>query len=308
MQVATDLSIDAELARIAARHHGVILGSEAIAIGLTPSGLTRRCKKGTLRRLHEGVYAVTSVPPSPKQTLFGACRWGGSGTAASHRSAGALWKLDGLELDVIEISTPRRLNSKKVISHPTPPLPIEDLTEIEGIPVTKIERTLVDLGAVLSVASLEEVIDCALRRRLTTVSRLQLRVRTDAGKRGIKKLRTVLAERDDKGRPSASAFETRLNRLLLDAGLPAMREFTIWDGGEFVARVDFCFPNSKLIIEADGFRWHSGRRAWQRDRERRNRLTAMGWSVLQVTWADLMQRPKETIERVGTLLQPRLPI
>jgi very-short-patch-repair endonuclease len=140
------------------------------------------------------------------------------------------------------------------------------------------------------------------------VNRLQLRIRTESGRHGIKKLRTILAERDDKGRPSASAFETRLNRLLLRAGLPAMREYTVWDGGRFVARVDFCFPDAKLIIEADGFRWHSGRRAWQRDRERRNELTALGWTVIQMTWPDLMQRPNETIERVRNLLQPRLPI
>ena len=87
-----------------------------------------------------------------------------------------------------------------------------------------------------------------------------------------------------------------------------MREFKIWDGGEFVARVDFCFPEGKLIIEADGFRWHSGRRAWQRDRTRRNQLTAMGWRVIQATWDDLTRRPNETIEKVRALLQPQLPI
>ena len=308
MELARESSVDAELARIAARQHGVILGSEALALGLTHSGLTRRCNKGLLRRLHQGVYAVTSVPPSPKQTLFAACRWGGSGSAASHRAAAALWNLDGYQLDVIEISTPRRLNSKLVLAHLAGPVSIEDLTEIDGVPVTKIERTLLDLSAVEDLDSLEEAVDCALRRRLTTVNRLQLRLRSESGRHGIKKLRSILAERDDKGRPSASAFETRLNRLLLRSGLPAMREYTIWDGGEFVARVDFCFPDSKLIIEADGYRWHSGRRAWQRDRERRNRLTELGWTVIQATWADLMQRPGQTIERIRNLLQPRLPI
>jgi len=185
---------------------------------------------------------------------------------------------------------------------------MEDLTEIDGVPVTKIERTLLDLSGVSDPDSLEEAVDCALRRRLTTVSRLRLRLRSGSGRHGIKKLRSILAERDDKGRPSASAFETRLNRLLLRSGLPAMREYTIWDGGEFVARVDFCFPDSKLIIEADGYRWHSGRRAWQRDRERRNRLTELGWTVIQATWTDLMQRPAQTIERIRNLLQPRLPV
>lgn len=301
--------MDEALARLGARQFGVVLRSEALALGLTPQGLSRRCSKGILRRLHEGVYALTAVPPSPKQTLFAACRWGGSGTAASHRSAAALWNLDGFDLEVLEISGPRRLRSGSVVAHPTRrPLPAEDLTTVGGIPVTKIERTLVDLAAVVAPDDLEDAIDSAFRQRLTTVSRLKLRVRAEQGRRGIGKLRALLEERDDRGRPSASRFETRLNRLLLSSGLPAMREYKIWNGGEFVARVDFCFPEAKLIVEADGFRWHSARRAWQRDRERRNQLTAMGWKVIQATWDDLTRRPNETIERIRALLQPRLPI
>lgn len=308
MEASEERSVDEALALLAARQHGVVLRSEVLALGISPQGLSRRCSKGVLRRLHDGVYAVTAVPPSPRQTLFAACRWGGSGTAASHRAAAALWKLDGFESDEIEISGPRRLKSTRVIAHPTPPIAIEDLTEKDGIPVTKIERTLVDLAGVVGIDELEDALDSALRRRLTTVNRVRLRLRSESGRRGIGKLRSLIAERDDQGHPSASRFETRLNRLLLKSGLPAMREYKIWDGGEFVARVDFCFPEAKLIIEADGFRWHSGRRAWQRDRERRNRLTAMGWRVIQATWDDLTRRPYETVERIRALLQPRLPI
>lgn len=308
MRMQPQASVDESLARLASRQHGVVLRSEALGLGLTPQGLARRCTKGVLRRLHDGVYAVTAVPPSALQTLFAACRWGGGGTAASHRAAAALWQLDGFELQEIEISGPRRLKSQRIIAHPTPAIPPEDLTKIEGVPVTRIERTLVDLAAVVDVDTLEDALDSALRRRLTTVSRMRLRIRSENGRRGIGNLRSLLAERDDQGHPSASRFETRLNRLLLRSGLPAMREYKIWDGGKFVARVDFCYPDGKLIVEADGFRWHSARRAWQRDRERRNQLTAMGWRVIQATWNDLTRHPDETIERIRALLQPRLPI
>lgn len=299
---------DAALHEIARRNHGVILTADALAFGVTNAGLTRRVANGTLKRLHRGVYAVTAVPASPLQTLLAACRWGGPGTAASHRSAGHLWELDGCSHLILEISGPRRLSSDTVIAHRTSSIPVHDLTEIDGIPVTKIERTLIDLAAVLDTDALEDALDSALRRRLTSVNRLRLRVRAEQQRNGIRRLRSLLAERDDKGRPSASRFETRLNRLFLSAGLPGLREFTIWDGGEFVARVDFCFPEAKLIVEADGYRWHSNRRAWQRDRERRNRLTSLGWQVIQVTWEDLTRRPDRTIDRVRSMLQPRLPL
>lgn len=300
-------SADEALALLAARNHGVFLSSDAAAVGVTPQGLSRRCAKGIIRRLHKGVYAMTSVQPSARQLLFAACRWGGAGSAASHRSAAALWELDGFDLNAFEIWSPRQLRSDRVVAR-VGTLPISDITEVGGIPVTKIERTLVDLAAVVDVDRLEDALDSALRRRLTTVNRLRLRVGSERGRNGIRKLRGLLAERDDRGRPSASRFETRLNHLLIRSGLPAMREYKIWDGGEFIARVDFCYPEAWLIIEADGFRWHSARRAWQRDRDRRNQLTVMGWRVIQVTWDDLTRRPDETIERIRALLQPRLPI
>ncbi len=300
-------SADESLARLTAPNHGVFLSSDALAVGITPQGLSRRCKKGVIRRLHSGVYAMTSVQPSPKQVLFAACRWGGAGSAASHRSAAGLWELDGFDLDTIEIWSPRRLKSGRVEAR-LGAVPTSDLTAIDAIPVTKIERTLIDLAGVVDIDKLEDALDSALRRRLTTVNRLRFRVRSAVRRRGIGNLRFLLEERDDRGRPSASRFETRLNRLLIRSGLPAMREFKIWDGGEFVARVDFCFPDAKLIVEADGFRWHSGRRAWQRDRERRNQLTAMGWRVIQATWDDLTRHPDALIEKIRSLLQPRLPI
>ena len=301
-------SADHALAVLAAPRYGVFVPSDAHAVGITPRGLSRRCQKGVVRRLHQGVYAMAAVPPSPHQTLLAACRWAGAGSAASHEAAAALWKLDGFEALRPVISTPRRLRSDRVRSHRVDPIPAGEIVEIDGIPVTKIERTLLDLAGAVDVNTLEDALDSALRRRLTTINRLEMRVRGSAGKTGVRKLRSLLAERDHEGHPTESRFESRLQRLLLDAGLPAVRQHKIWDGGEFVARVDFCFPESKVIVEADSYRWHSSRRAWQRDRERRNRLTSMGWVVIQVTWDDVIKRPTRTVERLRSLIQPRLPI
>ena len=139
-------SPDEILARIAAANHGVFLTADALAAGLTHQALGRRLDKGVVRRLHKGVYAMTSVPTSAKQTLLAACRWGGPGSAASHRSAAALWQLDGFELDVIEIVSPRRLNSDRVKAR-VGAVPVADFTEIDRIPVTRIERSLIDLAA-----------------------------------------------------------------------------------------------------------------------------------------------------------------
>ena len=68
-------------------------------------------------------------------------------------------------------------------------------------------------------------------------------------------------------------------------------------------RVDFAYPAARVAIEADGFRWHSSRQQWDRDRARRNALTAMGWTVLNVTWAELRDNPDAVINTISALLQ-----
>ena len=268
---------------------------------MTRPALSRRLAKGRLVRLHREVYAIAGTPPSWHQTLLAAVLWGGPGSAASHRAAATLWKLDGIER-ALEITTPRRLDSHSVISHRNEPLPSHDLKLIDGIPTTGIDRTLFDLSGVVEISVLEDALDAALRKRLTSVARLRLRLRQTSGRRGVKNLRKLLDERTNDGQPTQSRFETRLNRLLVDGGLPPLRQFTVWDGGEFVARVDFCYPDAKLIVEADSYRWHSSKRAWERDLERRNQLTELGWQIVHITWNDLMRRPDATLGRLRALV------
>lgn len=261
---------------------------------------------GSLVRLHPEIYALRGVAPSHHQTLLGAVLWGGPGSAASHRAAAWLWRLDGAS-PALEITTPRRLRSSKVTSHRREPIATRDLKMIDGIPVTSIELTLLDLGGILDIDELEDSLDAALRKRLTSISRLKLRLRQESGRKGVAALRSLVEDRVQDGGPSESRFETRLNRLLLSQGLPALRQFTVWDGGEFVARVDFCYPEARLIVEADSYRWHSSRRAWQRDMSRRNALTQLGWQIVHVTWEDMTRWPEQTLNRIRSLLQPQLP-
>ena len=69
--------------------------------------------------------------------------------------------------------------------------------------------------------------------------------------------------------------------------------------------MDFAYPKSKLIIEADGYRHHSGRMAWQRDRIRGNALTSRGRLVLRVTWDDVTTRPGQFVAEIRRCLDVR---
>lgn len=105
---------------------------------------------------------------------------------------------------------------------------------------------------------------------------------------------------------TGSRFETRFNRLLRKAGLPLpQRQVEIHDGGRFVGRVDFAYPDVKILIEADGYLWHSGRQAWQSDGTKGNVFGLQGWLILRFTTEDLKERPDEVIETVRAALGGR---
>src|SRR5207249_2080176 len=141
-------------------------------------------------------------------------------------------------------------------------------------------RTIIDLAAVISGETLEEALDVALQRRLTSLSRVRWRL-ADLGRHGrpgIAMLRRLIAARSGVEAVPESVIETRFSRLLRRAGLPApVRQYHVRDRGRLVARVDFAYPDARLAIEVEGFRWHSGRARWERDLGRRNELTELGW-------------------------------
>ena len=91
---------------------------------------------------------------------------------------------------------------------------------------------------------------------------------------------------------SESALETLVLQVLADAGLPMPTlQLVVRDGDRFVARLDFAYRDERVAIEADGYRYHDGRRAFDADRARANELQSLGWRVLQVTSKHIERDP-----------------
>lgn len=227
---------------------------------------------------------------------------GGAGACASHRAAATLLRLDGVESKILEISVDRnvRVSGDGLIVHRVAPLLPGDITRVSGIPVTEPSLTLIDLAGVLNPDRFELALEDALRRRLVTLARLRWRIRTDMkGKAGAAALRKLVRERPA-GTPSTeSALEVQVLRVLRKAGFPPPdRQLEVRTGGRLIARVDFAYPELNLAIEVDGYKWHSGRNAWERDRARGNALQAAGWQLLRVT-SEQLKHPEELIRIVG---------
>ncbi|MFN2595539.1 MAG: endonuclease domain-containing protein, partial [Actinomycetota bacterium] len=213
---------------------------------------------------------------------------------------------DGCVDIAIEMTSERpRKSSHGIIVH-TSSLPEFDVMSLGPLTITTPTRTLVDLSHLCNVETVEMALEDALRRRLTSLPRLKWALETEKRRRGLPVLRSLIAQRTSRTRPTESAFETKLFSVLRRAGLPLPeRQYEIWNGPRFVARVDFAYPEQKLIIEADSFRFHSGRKAWGRDATRGNALVALGHRILRITYEDVNERPGKVADMVGSALGRR---
>ncbi|MDQ3751931.1 MAG: endonuclease domain-containing protein [Actinomycetota bacterium] len=213
--------------------------------------------------------------------------------------------MEGIEGTPLEVSTTRDVRRLPgVIVHRVTSWPPCDI-ETSVTPITKPERTLLDLAATIPVARLELALDSSLRRRITTVPRLQWRL-NEVGTKGKARsnvLRQLLAERPVGQAVPESGLETRLHRLIADSELPPPeRQYVIRSGNNFVARVDFAYPKQRVAIEADGYRYHSGRQVWERDLARRNALQGLGWSVLHFTHHQVVHRRENVVSTIESAL------
>jgi very-short-patch-repair endonuclease len=288
--------------RIASRQHGVVSRAQAIAAGMSPRAIQHRVVNDLWAVLHPGVYLMPGVPAGWEQEEIAACLWAQG--LASHRAAARLWDLPGLasygrcEVTVTHCHLPPRCG---IVVHYTSRLLPHHITRSKGIPVTTIERTLVDLGAVVSRSRVAMAVDDALRRRITTLGKFTkcLAESGGRGRRGAGVIRPILADRAGIDRAPESPLETKLLALLRRSPLPMPElQYEIWDGPLFVARVDFAYPERKLAIEVDGFRFHSGRESFDRDRRRLSAISALGWRLQLVTKADIDDCPDATINRI----------
>lgn len=140
-------------AKRAGRQHSVISRGQAISCGMTPAGIRHMLETGRWERVHPNVYASAGVEWSWKRSLMAACLWA-TDALASHRAAGALWNLDGCDKQNVEILAVRcsSPSPRGVIVHRTRRLHSPDISSREGIPVTSVHRTLIDLGAVATMS------------------------------------------------------------------------------------------------------------------------------------------------------------
>lgn len=268
-------AVERALMSLLAAQYGVIARRQALGRGTTRKVIETRLRNGYWTRKLPGTYVLAGAPRSWQQELMSACLWADG--CASHRSAAALLDLPSSGRPVVEISTHVCLSAPGIIVHRTPEMVSPWITEVAGIPTTTIPRTLVDLCAVVAPGKVEEALDASIARRLNSAEnqwRCMNRMGT-RGRCGTARLRAFVAERMELGVPHSVA-ETRFLRLIRRSRLPSPRLQLEVRDEDFVARLDAAWPEIRLGIEVDGWRWHSSKAARLRDARRQNRLERLG--------------------------------
>lgn len=288
------------LSSLARHQHGVFTRAQAVSAGLTLGAIEGRVRWGQWIAVDHGVYRAAETPTSWSQRLLAACLAGPA--VASHRSAAALWGFPDFGEREVEITAMRhrRRKSPDVIWHESVRLDSDEVTKIDAIPVTTPTRTIIDLGAVVPEQSVVDALDDAVRRKLTSVERLERELeRWGNRRRGSGIVRRAAARRRLEPVPE-SALETEFESLVDRSGLPTpSRQWVVRDpDGDFVARVDFAYPAARLAVEIQSIRFHAGPDEWRAWMAREAELVAAGWRVLQVTARDLRARPDQLVKRL----------
>jgi very-short-patch-repair endonuclease len=227
----------------------------------------------------------------------------GREAAISHRAAG---DLHGLRQNRtwIEVTQSRVQPAPTGITvHRTRMMDPTDFTEIDGIPVTTVARTLLDLAAVLSARDLGYAIDRAERLQVFDLNAVEDVLSRARGRRGAKALRKATAawhptdHRND--------FEARFQELVRDVGLPSPGANVLVDGERYTHEVDGFWPAHRLVVELDSFDYHRTRRDRERDATKDADLELAGYRVLRLTWDDVTIHRERTVRRLRRRLITR---
>jgi very-short-patch-repair endonuclease len=210
----------------------------------------------------------------------------GRGAVISHTTVAALRQLRHIDRDHagLHLTSEHRIQANGVTAHRTALAP-SARTVVNRIPVTTLERTIIDLAGTLSLTQLGQCVDDAMRRGLLRLEQLRYQAAQAAPAPGrpIESVHRILADRIPGYRPDDSDFETRMNRMWDRLGLPhAERQYPVSvDGTTY--RLDRAIVAEKIGTEWDSYRFHNATSDRDYDSNRRARLVGAGWLIVPVT-------------------------
>jgi hypothetical protein len=276
--------VDHFIGELADRQYGIVGRQQLLSAGVNARAIEERLRLGRLHLIHHGVYSVGYPSVGREGRWFAAVLASGSGAVLSHRSAGQLWRILSRSGALPEVTRPRRFRARPGIIARRSSLPIDEVEEVDGIPVTSVSRTLFDLAAVVSRRELEKALNEAEILRLTDRLSLPDLLQRYPRRKGSAALRALLHDADAGKGVTRSELEERFAALIDAYGLPKpRRNADLALRGRFF-KADCLWRRQRVVVELDGRAVHGTAHAFEADRERDRLLVGEGWRVIHLTW------------------------
>jgi len=268
---------------LAERQHGVVTRWQILELGASEGLIQRRTLGGMLIPVFHGTFTLGHRRLSRKGLWMGAVLASGPQAVLSHASAMELLDMRrsrGGPIEVLRESGGVWHRHPEIRVHQTRSLPLDHVTTEQGIPVTTVERALLDMAGRLDAKQQERALVAADRSGRINWAVLQRLVARGRGKKGIGKLRRVAMGVDPRAVDTRSPLEVDFLALCRDAGIP-LPQVNVFVGPYLV---DFFWPAQRVVVETDGYTYHRDRPAFESDHERTIALVAAGYEVHRVTY------------------------
>lgn len=285
-----------------ARQYGLVTKEQLHEAGLSRRRIERLIDQGILIVRFRGVYAVGHEARDPRADEMAVLLALGAETVLSHRTAGAFWGLcDRPRL--IEVIQPRRgsVGLAGVRAHRVETLYRDEWLHADGLAVTTVARTLLDLAGLLDEQGLAAAYAAADRQGRIRHSEIR-RVLTRGNRKGSAALRRLYWQRDPSRRPTRSDFE----RMVFDS-MRRRRRFELPETNQMIAgrEVDMVWRKKRLMVELDGYRNHSGDDSFNSDRARDLEMERRGFTVVRISWQMWAEDPARVLDSLTEILAAR---
>lgn len=303
-------SIESRIAALAGGQNGVVTRSQLLAAGLTSRQVGQRLRSGTLHALHRGVYLLGHLRgrlEPPHAAKMAAVLASGDGALVSHRHAGALWELvpapaRSAPVDIVVPLSGNPSRRSGIVAHRADDLEPGDAATVDGVPVTSPARTLADLATAATARELERAVARAQRERLVGDEDLERLLSRRHGRPGVALLREVILRDGGPALTESELEEEFLERFRRNRRLPRPLANPMVEGH----RVDFYWPDQKVVVELDGYAYHGQRTNFRSDRRRdADLLSTAGIWVLRFTWQDIIDDWDDTLIALTLALSRR---
>ena len=278
---------------------------QLLALGFSSQAIKTLVSRERIHRLHRGVYALGHPRLRAQGRWMAAVLACGDGAALSHLDAAALHDLRRIGSGKIHVTAPSRHNLPGIRAHYGSTLHPQDATTVDGIPVTGLARTYLDLAEILTHDRLIDALEAGQRQNRLDVTALQAVIGRNPGRHGIEPLTAAIVELGDEPPLLQSPAEQAFRALVRNHHLPRP-QFNVYVEGELV---DAVWWEQRLVAEVDGWNFHRSRRSFANDRRRDRKLVKANLRAVRYTSDEVMGEPEAVAAELSELLSdgPWLP-